>query len=62
MFERLLAESFEAGGAKAMELALTFMTGLVDVAVVPVAGAVVVAVGWNAVAYGVKVGAATFCC
>ena len=50
------------GGAKAMELALTFMTGLVDVAVVPVAGAVVVAVGWNAVAYGVKVGAATFCC
>ena len=57
---RLLAESFEAGGAKAMELALTFMTGLADV--VPVAGAVVVAVGWNAVAYGVKVGAATFCC
>ena len=44
-----------------MELALTFMTGL-DVDVVPVAGAVVVAVGWNAVAYGVKVGAATFCC
>ena len=61
MFVRLLAESFEAGGAKAMELALTFMTGL-DVDVVPVAGAVVVAVGWNAVAYGVKVGAATFCC
>ena len=49
------------GGAKAIELALTFMTGFVAVAPV-VDGAVVVAVGWKTVAYGVKVGAATFYC